>query len=82
MDLYNSTAARTPATVASIASTKTTIFEVSIRIRCVNCCECSRPPAIPVSTTQRREDLADLYKRGLITKEDYDSKRAEILKGS
>jgi len=35
----------------------------------------------PVSATQRLGNLADLYKRGLITKEDYDSKRAEILKG-
>jgi hypothetical protein len=35
----------------------------------------------PVSPTQRLEDLGDLYKRGLITKDEYDSKRAEILRG-
>ncbi|NYH24976.1 SHOCT domain-containing protein [Paraburkholderia bryophila] len=38
-------------------------------------------PAPPVSATQRLQDLADLYKHGLITKEDYDAKRSEILKG-
>ena len=37
--------------------------------------------ATPASATQRLGDLSDLYKRGLITKDDYDSKRAEILKG-
>ncbi|SIT35287.1 conserved exported hypothetical protein [Paraburkholderia ribeironis] len=38
-------------------------------------------PAPAGSTPQRLADLSDLYKRGLITKEEYNSKRAEILKG-
>jgi hypothetical protein len=37
--------------------------------------------ATPVNTAQRLADLGNLYQRGLITREDYDSKRAEILKG-
>jgi hypothetical protein len=35
----------------------------------------------PAATTpQRLSNLDDLYKRGLITKEEYDAKRADILK--
>jgi len=38
--------------------------------------------AFPVSdSSQRLANLDDLYKRGLITKDEHDAKRAEILKG-
>ncbi|MFM0263108.1 SHOCT domain-containing protein [Paraburkholderia sediminicola] len=34
-----------------------------------------------VTPSQRLANLDDLYKRGLITKDEYDAKHAEILKG-
>jgi len=34
-----------------------------------------------VPASQRLANLDDLYKRGLISKEEYDAKRAEILRG-
>jgi hypothetical protein len=38
--------------------------------------------ASPVSNpSQRLANLDDLYKRGLISKDEYDAKRAEVLKG-
>lgn len=62
---------------------KFTLFPLMAQHQCTAACPSrgANAPVTPVSATQRLEDLADLYKRGLITKEDYDSKRAEILKG-
>ncbi|WP_429409354.1 SHOCT domain-containing protein [Paraburkholderia sp. GAS82] len=48
---------------------------------CVQACP-ARGAAAPVpDSSQRLVALDDLYKRGLITKDEYDAKRAEILKG-
>jgi hypothetical protein len=50
---------------------------------CVQACPArGSVAASPVpSPSQRLANLDDLYKRGLITKDEYDAKRAEILKG-
>lgn len=51
---------------------------------CVKACPARGDNAVsaPVATTsQRLANLDDLYKRGLISKVEYDAKRAEILKG-
>ncbi|MFM0062937.1 SHOCT domain-containing protein [Paraburkholderia aspalathi] len=50
---------------------------------CVQACPArGAAAASPVSeSSQRLANLDDLYKRGLITKDEYDAKRAEILKG-
>ncbi|MFL9899256.1 SHOCT domain-containing protein [Paraburkholderia fungorum] len=49
---------------------------------CANACpQRATLPATPVaSTSERLTKLDDLYKRGLINKNEYDSKRAQILK--
>lgn len=49
---------------------------------CANACpQRATLPTVPVaSTSERLTKLDDLYKRGLISKSEYDSKRAEILK--
>ena len=39
------------------------------------------PPAAPLDAEQRLTQLKRLYDKGLITKSEYDKKRAEILKG-
>jgi hypothetical protein len=44
----------------------------------------ARTAAVPspaATTPQRLSNLDDLYKRSLISKDEYDAKRAEILKG-
>lgn len=50
---------------------------------CVQACPARGAAAVsPASDlSQRLANLDDLYKRGLITKDEYDTKRAEILKG-
>ncbi|MCP2089333.1 UNVERIFIED_ORG: hypothetical protein J2Y81_005420 [Paraburkholderia sediminicola] len=49
---------------------------------CVQACPARGVAAFPVSdSSQRLVNLDDLYKRGLISKDEYDAKRAEILKG-
>ena len=50
---------------------------------CVQACPARGTAATsPVSgSSQRLANLDDLYKRNLITKDEYDAKRAEILKG-
>ncbi|MFM0603652.1 SHOCT domain-containing protein [Paraburkholderia sediminicola] len=50
---------------------------------CVKACPTRADSATApvVSPAQRLANLDDLYKRGLITKDEYDAKHAEILKG-
>jgi len=50
---------------------------------CATACPARADSAISpaASTSQRLTNLDDLYKRSLISKEEYDAKRAEILKG-
>ncbi|MFM0335637.1 SHOCT domain-containing protein [Paraburkholderia fungorum] len=50
---------------------------------CANACPARASAAVSstASTSQRLVDLGDLYKRGLISKDEYDAKRVEILKG-
>jgi Short C-terminal domain len=50
---------------------------------CVQACPArGATAASPVSgSSQRLANLDDLYKRGLITKDEYYAKRAEVLKG-
>ena len=49
---------------------------------CANACPARvvNSPNAADTTSQRLSSVSDLYKRGLISKEEYDSKRAEILK--
>jgi hypothetical protein len=48
---------------------------------CVQACP-TRGASAPVQdSSQRLTALDDLFKRGLISKDEYDAKRAEILKG-
>lgn len=48
---------------------------------CVQACPTRAAAAPAPDASQRLANLDDLYKRGLITKDEYDAKRAEILKG-
>ncbi|EIF32125.1 hypothetical protein BCh11DRAFT_07706 [Burkholderia sp. Ch1-1] len=48
---------------------------------CAKSCPTRTVDAVPASNTQRLSDLNDLYKRGLITKDEYDTKRATIIQG-
>ena len=49
---------------------------------CVQACPARSTAAVSApDSSQRLANLDDLYKRGLITKDEYDAKRAEILKG-
>jgi hypothetical protein len=49
---------------------------------CVQACPARAATAPPApDSSQRLVALDDLYKRGLITKDEYDAKRGEILKG-
>ncbi|MDN7182949.1 SHOCT domain-containing protein [Caballeronia sp. SEWSISQ10-4 2] len=49
---------------------------------CANACpsRVADSPNAGGTTSRKLADLSDLYKRGLISKEEYDSKRADILK--
>jgi Short C-terminal domain len=84
-----------PACAQSCASTyseclgKFTLFPLMAQHQCTDAmhlCSASCPAradsAIPpvATTSQRLTSLDDLYKRGLISKDEYDSKRADILK--
>ncbi len=49
---------------------------------CVQACPTRGAATAPApDASQRLANLDDLYKRGLITKDEYDAKRVEILKG-
>ena len=48
---------------------------------CAKSCPTRAVDATPGSNTQRLSNLNDLYKRGLITKDEYDTKRATIIQG-
>jgi hypothetical protein len=48
---------------------------------CAKACPTRTVDAAPTSSTQRLANLNDLYKRGLITKDEYDTKRAAIIQG-
>lgn len=69
---------------------KFTLFPIQAQHQCTDamrlCVQaCPARGAVTASpapdASQRLANLDDLYKRGLITKDEYDAKRAEILKG-
>ncbi|WP_168794459.1 SHOCT domain-containing protein [Paraburkholderia aromaticivorans] len=69
---------------------KFTLFPIQAQHQCTDAlrlCVAACPArgsvaASPVSNpSQRLANLDDLYKRGLISKGEYDAKRAEVLKG-